>query len=327
MSKLLTIVIPVYNTEKYLRKCLDSVIVPAFMDQLEILVVIDGSPDNSIDIAKEYESKYPNTFRVIDKENGGHGSCCNIGLKEANGKYIRFLDSDDWLDTGNFPQFLSIIESLDVDLIQTELVREYVNENRSITENRYQLIAGKIINARTFNYSDQMDFITMANSTFRLSGLRDSGVFFAEKAMFDDIVLYVLPFITIKTFYCMNMVLYHYYIGRVGQSIYTLSENSIVHKRRELKNLYDSYFNNQQHFSQLQIDYLETFISGAFNSHYVDSLSLNMHSAKKFCSSWNKYVSLLPKNITGKIKAYRLYNSFTFFFLWLYIHMIKKRNY
>lgn len=90
MEKLITIVIPTYNMEKYLDKCLTSLIVPdEYMELLEVLVVNDGSKDNSSAIAHRYEDKYPQTFRVIDKENGNYGSYVNRGLKEAAGKYIK----------------------------------------------------------------------------------------------------------------------------------------------------------------------------------------------------------------------------------------------
>ena len=88
MSKLLTIVIPTYNMEAYLNRCLDSLLVSdEQMKLLEVLVINDGSKDNSSAIAHEYEAKYPNTFRVIDKENGGHGSTINAGIKKARGKW------------------------------------------------------------------------------------------------------------------------------------------------------------------------------------------------------------------------------------------------
>ena len=99
MEKLLTVVVPVYKVEKYINKCLDSLVVPdKQMERLEVLAVNDGTPDNSALMAKEYEKKYPQTFKVIDKENGGHGSAWNRGVAEATGKYIKFLDSDDWFD-------------------------------------------------------------------------------------------------------------------------------------------------------------------------------------------------------------------------------------
>ena len=84
-----------YNMQDYLNRCLDSLVIePSLMEQLEVLVVNDGSKDSSSAIAHEYEAKFPCTFRVIDKENGNYGSCVNRGLAEAQGKYIKVLDAD-----------------------------------------------------------------------------------------------------------------------------------------------------------------------------------------------------------------------------------------
>ena len=116
MEKVLSLIIPTYNMEKYLKKCLDSLIVEN-MDLLEVLVVNDGSKDNSSKIAHEYEEKYPNTFRVIDKENGNYGSCINRGLAEAKGKYVKVLDADDCFDVNNFNKYLSFLQENDVDLV------------------------------------------------------------------------------------------------------------------------------------------------------------------------------------------------------------------
>ena len=97
-EKLITVVVPVYKVEPYIDKCLSSLIVPEEqLPLLEVIVVNDGTPDRSADMAREYEKRHPDVFRVIDKENGGHGSAWNRGVKEATGKYLRFLDSDDWM--------------------------------------------------------------------------------------------------------------------------------------------------------------------------------------------------------------------------------------
>lgn len=113
MNKILTIIIPTYNMEKYLRRCLDSLIIDEDgMKQLEVLVINDGSKDSSSQIAHEYQDKYQDTFRVIDKENGNYGSCVNRGLKEATGKYVKVLDADDWFDTANFTSFLDFIKKV-----------------------------------------------------------------------------------------------------------------------------------------------------------------------------------------------------------------------
>ena len=94
MEKVLTVVIPTYNMERYLERCLSSLVIsPGMMEELEVLVINDGSKDCSSEIGHSFEAQYPNTFRVIDKKNGNYGSCINRGLKEARGKYIKILDS------------------------------------------------------------------------------------------------------------------------------------------------------------------------------------------------------------------------------------------
>ena len=135
-QKTLTVVIPTYNMEKYLRRCLDSLIVgDDQMAQLEVLVVNDGSKDSSSAIAHEYEKKYPQTFRVIDKENGNYGSAVNRGLKEAKGKYIKILDADDRYDNNLFARYIDTINTLDVDLILNDYA--YVRPNGEIVSIRH----------------------------------------------------------------------------------------------------------------------------------------------------------------------------------------------
>ena len=110
--------------EKYLRRCLDSLIIDEEgMKQLEVLVINDGSKDSSSQIAHEYQDKYPDTFRVIDKENGNYGSCINRGLKEATGKYVKVLDADDWFDNKNFSKYVTFLNSVDCDMILTSFNR------------------------------------------------------------------------------------------------------------------------------------------------------------------------------------------------------------
>ena len=95
--KLLSIAIPCYNSEAYMEKCINSLLLGG--EEVEILVVDDGSSDRTAQIADEYAEKYPDIIRVIDKENGGHGDAVNYGLANAEGKYFKVVDSDDWVNT------------------------------------------------------------------------------------------------------------------------------------------------------------------------------------------------------------------------------------
>ena len=107
MEKILTVSIAAYNVQNYIKKTLDSLLVGK-IDDLEILVEDDGGTDNTINIVKEYEKKYPNVVKLIHKENGGYGSTINKSIEIASGRYFKQLDGDDWYDSENFTDFLNI---------------------------------------------------------------------------------------------------------------------------------------------------------------------------------------------------------------------------
>lgn len=98
MDKILTIVIPAYNVENYIEKTIESLIIPEILDDIEILIINDGSLDTTEQKALVYEEKYPDSIRIISKNNGGHGSAINCGIQNATGKYVKILDGDDWVD-------------------------------------------------------------------------------------------------------------------------------------------------------------------------------------------------------------------------------------
>ena len=102
MEKILTVVVPTYNAEKYLRDNLESFEIPELMQDIEILIVNDGSTDHSLEIAREYAERYPDTYRVITKENGGYGAGINCGVKNTLGNHFVVGAGDDWVGEGDF---------------------------------------------------------------------------------------------------------------------------------------------------------------------------------------------------------------------------------
>ena len=105
-QKILTVSIAAYNVSKYLDEALEPFTNSVYKDELEILIVDDGSKDDTAEIAKKYEERYPNTFKLVTKENGGWGSTLNKGIEIGTGKYFKQLDGDDWFDKDNLEDYL-----------------------------------------------------------------------------------------------------------------------------------------------------------------------------------------------------------------------------
>lgn len=220
MEKILSIIIPTYNMEKYLRHCLDSLLIDEGLDDVEVLVINDGSKDSSLAIAQEYQSKYPNTFRVIDKENGNYGSCINRGLKEATGKYIKVLDADDSFNNDVFQEYLSLLKTIDIDLLLSDYV--IVNEKREFVEKKKfdYIPVEKYIDFEKLclNGLDLIQ-ITMHAVTYRRENLIKMNYKQTEGISYTDNEWIFTPMLQVKTAYHFDKPLYQYLVGREGQTV------------------------------------------------------------------------------------------------------------
>lgn len=125
-ESLVSVIIPVYNTEKYLKKCIESVINQTYRN-LEIICIDDGSTDRSLNILKQFESK-DNRIRIIQQENKGVSAARNIGIDNTNGKYLMFVDSDDWIESNMVAELFSLAEREDTDVIISGILYENIKE-------------------------------------------------------------------------------------------------------------------------------------------------------------------------------------------------------
>lgn len=227
MEKRLTIVVPTYNMEKYLDKCLTSLIIEdkELLKRVEVLVIIDGATDRSSEIAHTYQDRYPDTFRVIDKENGNYGSCINRGLKEATGKYIKILDADDWFDTNNFHKYIEDILDIDCDLIlnNCEIVDE--QENISGRFNIDFMVDHKHV--RFDQVNEHLVDLQMHCAAYRTDLIRAIGYKQDEGIFYTDQEWMCYPLSAVKTIYFINLTVYKYLFGRLGQTM----DKDIFYKR------------------------------------------------------------------------------------------------
>lgn len=217
--KLLSIIIPTYNMEKYLHKCLDSLVLNDEESQLlEVLVINDGSKDSSLQIAHEYENKYPKTFKVIDKENGNYGSCVNRGLKEATGKYVKVLDADDYFDKKNLVAFLRFLNNHDADLFLTDFQQVY-DDGKIVNKYNFNIPPEKQLNFVNYYCSDDFKYLQMHAVTYKRQNLIDIAYKQTEGISYTDAQWVFLPMSTVVTFYYCPLMLYNYLIGREGQTM------------------------------------------------------------------------------------------------------------
>lgn len=215
-NKTLSIIIPTYNMEGYLAKCLSSLIIGKGQESIEAIVVNDGSTDNSLNIARDFESKYPEMFRIIDKTNGNYGSCINSALKIATGKYVKLLDADDSFETDSFRKLMDLLERIDVDVVLNDKVEIY--RDRECLET-VDYPAGMIDVFFKPDKIKSFKSITMHSITYRLSILKDMGYEQSEGIFYTDMEWAFAPMAFVNTAYYLNVPLYRYLMAREGQSV------------------------------------------------------------------------------------------------------------
>jgi len=218
MNKLLSVIVPTYNMQDYLQRCLDSLILndEALMEQLEVLVINDGSKDNSSAIAHEYQDKYPDTFRVIDKENGNYGSCINRGLAEAQGKYIKVLDADDWFENSELEAFQKELMNVNVDLVLTDY--QIVSfEGHTIQSMCYAMPIREAFDFQGF--TDPGVYFAMHSLTYRTEMLHRIDYKQTEGISYTDTEWVYYPQHGVQTCIYLPFNIYRYVVGREGQTM------------------------------------------------------------------------------------------------------------
>ena len=219
--KLLTVTVPCYNSQDYMANCIESILPGG--DRVEIIIIDDGSKDNTGAIADEYAAKYPDIVRVVHQENGGHGEGINQGLRRATGKYFKTVDSDDTLSS-DFVRFLDELEAVEaaggVDLFLTNYYYVHADGkgDRSINFSN-ALPAGRIFTwaeTRPFH----VDQILMIHTVcFRTELLRKTGLELPKHTFYEDNLMVYGNLRYVERMYYMNCDLYRYAIGREGQSV------------------------------------------------------------------------------------------------------------
>lgn len=221
--KILTVVIPCYNSASYMDKAIESLLIGS--EDLEILIINDGSSDNTSAIAEEYEKKYPNIIRAINKENGGHGDAINTGLKYSKGVYFKVLDSDDWFDKSSLEKVLGLLRNMinncnPVDMFIANYVYENINRRKSRSINyRCAMPVDKIFTWNDLGHLKMSQNILMHSVIYRTEVLKESTIELPKHTFYVDNIFVYKPLPYVKTLYYADVDLYRYFIGRDDQSV------------------------------------------------------------------------------------------------------------
>ena len=220
-EKLLTVTVPCYNSEGYMRKCIDSLLVGG--DKIEIIIINDGSKDGTGAIADEYAAKHPETVRVVHQENGGHGEGINQGLKRATGKYFKVVDSDDVLDE-NLPLMIEKLAECEAQGGVDLFVTNYFYAHEDGIGDQSICYSNALPENKIFTWEETKRFrlrqmLTIHSCTFRTEIMKKSGKELPKHTFYEDNYMICLSLPYVEKMYYLNKDLYRYTIGREGQSV------------------------------------------------------------------------------------------------------------
>jgi len=220
--KILSVVIPFYNSVDTLEKAAMSCLDPRIIDDIEVVMVNDGSKDDSLKLAKDIEKRYPNSVKVIDKPNGGKGSCMNAGIKVASGKYVRELDSDDYFNDGSICELISEVKhnNIDVDVIYTNFLFVYLASATEKVNRNTEIVYGKVINLNRIQLPSLIyQNYQMHSLTYKTEFLHNINFIQTEGISYTDTEYIYYPLTVANSLYAIDLELYCYCIGVAGQSI------------------------------------------------------------------------------------------------------------
>ena len=336
MSKVLTVVVPSFNSEKTIRTTLDSLVVVS-ADLIELLVINDGSTDMTKVIAEDYSKRYPDVVRVITKLNGGHGSGINVGIREAKGKFFKVIDSDDWVDKDSFIALVDLLSKSDVDVVYSGFLWAFDNgsgdESTFRTQAQYCEPFSDVEYGKIYSFEQIADKLYMKfhNLTFKTAILQANGIELDEKCYYEDTeyVLYPIPYV--ETILFLKEFVYMYRMGTKTQSM--SKDKLIKHCSDYTKVLQSNLAYYQKHkdlCSEKKNRYMETMIASYYTS-YIKILLLKPLSAKnrremKQFDDYLKenYSAIYISNSNMVVKILRNTGFFAYYLGWIMIRITKK---
>lgn len=332
MNYLLTVLIPTYNTRDYLARSVESLLHDTINGKVQILIVNDGSTDDSLSIARHYESSYP-FVQVIDKPNGGYGSTLNAGIPQAQGRYFRILDSDDWYETDAFVQFVERLEHETADVVLTwgylDKVYQQTCEPDSLYSDDSFIEYGRQYSFSDFDFHDK--FFRMGYMTYRTEILHRVTESYSEKLFYVDTEFLYYPMAYAENFVFYDLSIYHYFLGRPGQSMsQEIRLRNASHLRQISEALLAFYQRESAGWSAEKMAYMQMILRDTLAGYYV--LQFPGRPLSRVCEelrTWDTYLhdtyGPTVYHWVDSVRSVRYYRRWRGFFLrvWQLWHRCK----
>lgn len=263
--KLLSVAVPCYNSENYMRKCVDSLLEGG--ENVEILIVNDGSSDRTPEIADEYAAAYPTIVKAIHQENGGHGEAVNAGLRNASGLFFKVVDSDDWVNKEAYLKILETLENLlggdkSLDMLISNFVYEKQGASRKkVMQYRHFFPVGEMFGWDQIHHLPKGKYLLMHSMIYRTRLLRDCGLELPKHTFYVDNLFAFEPLPFVKNMYYLDVNFYRYFIGREDQSV----NEAVMIKRIDqqirvnklMVDAYKKYDLHQRALNKYMVSYLD----------------------------------------------------------------------
>ena len=194
-------------------------------EEIEIIIVNDGSSDRTLEIARSYKEKYPDIIKIVDKDNGGHGDAVNAGLSHATGKYFKVVDSDDWVDEESLYKILNLLRDMEENEQEVDmLISNYVYEKAGVERKKCIHYRNVLPQDEIFRWNDighfRLDqYILMHSVIYRTDMLKLTQISLPKHTFYVDNIYVYYPLPHVRTIYYLDVDFYRYFIGREDQSV------------------------------------------------------------------------------------------------------------
>ena len=273
--KILSLIVPSYNSERFLDKVIGSFCHEAVLDKLDIIIVNDGSKDNTATVAESWCQKYPDSVRLISQENKGHGGALNTGCAAAMGKYLKVIDADDWVQTENLPAFLRLLERCESDVVLTHhrTIDITTGEIKNWKSYPDEFEKGYTFEQIMANWKSFDRSLTFHGITYRRDFYRQYGIRLSEHVFYEDHEYATYPCCMAKTVTPLDLFIYEYRVGDVTQSV--SNENQLKrlgHTETVLRRLAEEFYKLSDEVTQGGRDYICMKAQGLLMSYLTTTM-------------------------------------------------------